>query len=316
MAMTNSGRIIKYFTDKTNFASLETRLTGPVLVNNFRTVNVQYFCDKEISVIIEFSNDGAQNTYAEHVPIVIPAGTETMITQQVVGQWMQTEVTNAFAGATTTYRQIVYGSFSDEPLADVPVTNIGTGAELVNEANQEVRSLLSSDTSVILTENANDVDVQIHKDFPVTYYYDPGDEKVTEHTVTISNTTSWYLVDVAWTGNNDPGSQWSDAIPGAIDYDGTRTQWFMVTVDVIGRSTNSSGTPNTLWYRLFLDAVEIPGMQGAMEVENVVVQSTSFSGLVQMANNNRLGLYVRNPDNTHNALVMGVNISCVAQPTA
>ena len=111
----NGGALIGYLTDKEPFGAAEMRFGLNVDVSRFASLHFQFHSDLPLEVEFQASNDGVNWIGYSIFSIVGGGQLDEYHATNVHGKWFRLIVVNA-GGATASYRQYVYGSYSEKEL--------------------------------------------------------------------------------------------------------------------------------------------------------------------------------------------------------
>ena len=153
------------------------------------------------------------------------------------------------------------------------LSNIGGFAEVLKGTN-EFRTIQSSDSSLTITENANDINLQVPAAIaPVKAY---GRIFKTNSTVNINMTTSWNYLTIAKTLDS-ASNLFTNPSDWRLTYTGTETKTFFITFVLSGNS--SAGEVGT---RIRLNSTTISDSETSIGWRGYQI---TLSALVEMSTN-------------------------------
>jgi hypothetical protein len=109
-----------------------TITTEKVILGQYISVNALPKSDREISVVFQFSGDGANWDYS--ITNNIPTGSNLVLSTPVVAKWLRLQITNLDLTDTTSLRVYVYGAPSNSAIS-ATIGKVGNEFPFLNVAN-------------------------------------------------------------------------------------------------------------------------------------------------------------------------------------
>lgn len=137
--------------------TLNAAYTTPVQdVSSFRSLRGLYFSNAGTLITLNWSSDQGKNTDYQDT-ITQTAGVASSVSYAIKAKYLSITFTPALTPSNVRYQTLFF--LTSSSLTDLE--NAGTGSKLYKPAEHKIRSVKSSNSSITVTELANEIDLTI-----------------------------------------------------------------------------------------------------------------------------------------------------------